>query len=174
MTVAAFVPTKILRGPLAFAERTSPVFKKVRTSRLTPAQAAGIRYENRAHRAMESLAKTVRGTTVTYEKNPWFRYGDQNGPSSCSPDGIVWLDNYVALVIDYKYTFPAPALDKMRDLYIPVVREALAPKVIFGLIICKTLTPVAPKPIDRLSDALLGAGTTIPVLQWRGEGTIRW
>lgn len=174
MTGLILAPAKIVRGPLAFAERCSPVFKKVRTGKLTPAQANGIRYENQVHKALETLAKTIRGTSVTYERNPWFRYGDENGRSSCSPDGILWLDQYVALVVEHKYTFPPVAIDKMKGLYLPVVARALAPGVIHGLVICKTLTPEAPKPISCLGDALMGPNSVVTVLQWLGQGPLRW
>lgn len=171
MSNLVLAPTKIIRGPLAFAERCDPVFKKVRTSRLSPAQANGIRYENKVHKALETLA---RGTSMTYERNPWFRYGDENGRSSCSPDGILWLDQHTALTIEVKYTFPASALDKMKGLYLPVVATALRPKTIRGLIICKTLTPEALKPISCASDALAGPATVVTVLQWLGQGPLRW
>lgn len=153
------------------ASRCAPCFAKVRPSRLSPAQANGLRYENRVHKALAVLAKTL-GANV--EQNPWFRFTDQNGAGACSPDSILWLDQELAIVIEVKYTWVPTASTKLRGLYLPIVDKVLKPVILRSLVICKNLTPESPRPIDGIRDGTQCSVAQAPVYQWLGQGPIRW
>ena len=169
--VAKYVPAdtsvRIIRGRLTFAERCEAQFGKVRTSRLSPAQANGVRYENKVHKALTALGKSL---PTTVEHNPWFRFKDDNGFGSCSPDAILWFDGYfTALVVEVKYTWVPTARVKFENLYAPVLRAALGPENVLSLIICHNLTPDAPKPIENI-----GSDYNHAVYQWLGRGGLVW
>lgn len=165
-------PNRQIRGRLTLAERCAPRFAKARASRLSPAQANGIRYENKVHRALAVLAKRL---PAVVEKNPWFHYIDANGHGACSPDAILWLSDLgVVLVIEIKYTWVPTAEAKLKNLYLPVVNVALEPIVLRSLVICKSLTPDAPKPIDAIGEGTLFSSTSSPVYQWLGQGPLIW
>jgi hypothetical protein len=162
---------RLIRPPLLSAERCDPVFKSPRTSRLSTAQANGVRYERSAGKAVAILAKRI---GATLERNPWFRFTDANGPGACSPDALLWLDQLALIVVEIKYTWTPTAQSKMQGLYLPVINRALSPPIIRSLIICKTLIPSAPQPIDSLGDGTQFSAQISPTYQWRGQGPIIW
>lgn len=164
-------PVRTIREPLLSAERCDPVFKTPRPSRLSPAQANGVRYESKVRRAVTALAKRI-GATI--EPNPWFRFVDSNGAGACSPDLLIWLDQLAVLVVEVKYTWTPTAQAKLQGLYLPVVNKALAPPIIRSLIVCKTLIPGAPKPIDEIGDGTQFSARSAPVYQWLGQGQLIW
>lgn len=164
-------PVRIIRPPLFTAQRCDPIFRTPRPSRLSPAQAAGVRYEAKVRRAITALAKKI-GATV--EPNPWFRFVDSVGPGACSTDALLWLDQLAVIIIEVKYTWTPTAQTKMQGLYIPVVNKALEPPIIRSLIICKTLIPGAPKPIDSLGDGTQFSAHIAPTYQWLGQGPLIW
>lgn len=177
MTTPAYAslkePIRLIRGALTVAERTSPRFGKVRTSRLGVAQANGVRYENKVHRAIATLAKTL-GAKV--EKNPWFHFRDANGDGACSPDCILWLDPGFALIIEVKYTWVPGASVKLKGLYLPVINCALRPHILRSLVICKTLVPGSPEPISGILEgtAFTATASQAPVYHWLGQGPLVW
>jgi hypothetical protein len=163
---------RLLRPPLASAERCPAQFGKVRPSRLTVPQANGLRYENKVQRALTALAKRL---GATLERNPWFRYIDRNGQATCSPDAILRLvGESIILVIEVKTTWTPVAATKLLGLYVPVVQFALAPQVIRSLVICKNLLPESPYPATNISAAMLMSPTEPEIYQWRGEGPLVW
>jgi len=162
--------TRLIRGTLLSASRCPQLFSRPRPSRVTPAQALGLRYEFRAQKALGILAKELRGTL---ERNPWFKFTDSNGPGAASPDAILWLDSDVALVVEVKYTWVPTAAPKLLGLYIPVVQKALSPNFVDGLIICKTLTPDSPRPIDQIHKGAIPPMNP-SVYQWLGQGPLVW
>lgn len=164
-------PDRIIRGALASAARCDPPFAKVRPSRLSPTQAAGVRYENKVHRALAALGKSL---PASVERNPWFKFFDENGPGCCSPDAILWLDPALVLVIEVKTTWVPTASAKLRTLYIPVVNAALKPAILRSLIICKNLTPDSPKPIENICEGTQLSIHNPPTYQWLGQGPLRW
>ena len=177
MTAPAYAslkePIRLIRGALTVAERTTPRFAKVRTSRLSPAQANGVRYENKVHRALAVLGKSL---DATVERNPWFKFVDANGVGACSPDAILWLDPGFALVVEVKYTWVPGASVKLKGLYGPVINCALRPHILRTLVICKTLVPDAPEPISGICDGTASTATAsqAPVYHWLGQGPLVW
>ncbi len=167
MTAVNF--SRQVRGPIIFATRCEPAFAKTRTSRLSAAQANGVRYENSVKQALAVLAKPLH---AVLERNPWFRFADSIGKASCSPDAILWFDNELALVVEVKYTWVPTAETKLRELYIPVVKFALKPTYVRSLVICKTLTPQSPEPIIHVREALGAASPA--VYHWLGQGSLFW
>ncbi len=163
--------TRLIRGALTFAARCPPTFGKVRTSRLSAPQAAGIRYERKVHRALAVLAKTLHSTV---EVSPWFTFTDSVGSGTCSPDAILWYDGLVALVIEIKTTWVPTAHTKLSGLYLPVVNVALKPLVLRSLVICKNLTLDSPRPIESIGEGTLMTSHEAPVYQWTGQGPLRW
>lgn len=175
MVVApTYVPasgTRLIRGALTSASRCPAVFSKPRTSRLSPAQANGVRFENKVHKALAILAKSL---NARVERNPWFRFIDSNGPGACSPDAILWLNPVLALIVEVKYTWTPVAAPKLRGLYIPVVNLALKPPIIRSLIVCKNLTPDSPRPISRICEGTQFTAREPSVYQWLGQGPLLW
>lgn len=169
-----YVPAPSLRlvcGPLSLAERRDPLFAPSRASKLNPAAAFGIRYENKVHRALVVLAKSL-GAKV--EKTPWFHFKDQIGSAACSPDAILWLDPSMALVIEVKYTWTPLASIKLAGLYVPIVNAVLKPAIVRSMVICKTLTPDSPPPISRILEGTQFSVSSAPVYQWLGQGPLIW
>jgi len=175
MTTVEYAPAKesirLVRGGLSYAERCEPAFSKARTTNKSVAQANGIRYERKVHRALAVLAKYV-GAVV--EHNPWFKFVDINGIGICSPDAILWMEPALALVIEIKYTWIPTAGVKLRGLYIPVVNAALKPAILRSLIICKNLTPQSPQPIESICEGTQFSVNNSPVYQWLGQGPLIW
>lgn len=169
MTETLSSAQRLIRGDLAWASRSDAVFAKVRASRLSPAQAHGVRYESRTQKALTTLGKTF---GIKVEHNPWFKFSDSNGTGACSPDSLLWLDPETILVIEIKYTWVPTAAPKYNGLYSPVIRKALNPDQIFGLILCKNLTSPAPKPVGQISACL--ASRLPSVYQWLGQGPLEW
>ena len=170
MQTGTNTPSRLIRGPLTLASRCPPTFTRVRTSRLTVPQAAGIRFENKVHKALTVLAKTLGAKS---ERNPWFTFTDSVGTATCSPDALLFLDATV-LVVEVKVTWTPTAATKMSGLYLPVVNAALRPVVLRSLIICKTLLPETPRPIDFIGEGTLMSAREAPVYQWLGQGPLRW
>lgn len=115
------------------------------------------------------LAKTL----PEAEHNPWFAFADANGPGYCSPDFVLTLPWGLA-VLEAKHSFKFEAFDQLRDLYLPVLGMARARHVV-GVVVCKTLTPVARSTtiVASLPEALSVARKgTIPVLHWLGRGKL--
>ena len=153
-----------VRGELFNVRRSGPAYR-VSSKKLTPSQAAGIRFEKKVGTHLEILTKSL---DAKLEKNSWFQYRDENGPHACSPDFIFIYDGMV-IVIEVKVTWLPSAISKLRNLYIPVVNRILRPEKIGGIVICKNLTPEAGKfPIitSSLRHAIKAPFGAIPTLHW--------
>jgi len=162
---------RLIEPPLVSAARTSPRFTKLPLARQhTAMQAAGRAFEKKVAQSLALLPGTIQ-----YARNPWFVFEDQNGPGVCSPDDILWVDDYPPFVIEVKRTWVPEAAPKLQGLYVPIVLMALNVPCVLSLIVCKNLTSETPRDmlIDRLKQAIdFNAG--VPVLQWLGEGDIPW
>ncbi len=105
---------------------------------------------------------------------PWFEYRDSRAPGEsliCGPDLIAFDEEYKFLiVIEVKQTWTPLALQKLRDIYCPVVSAAwrLPAK---PLVACKRLNPESPRPQSTVSFALLSHE---PLIHWIGQGPILW
>ncbi len=153
----------MIRGTLESASRCTPRFGKARGA--NPAQVLGLRFERQVAKALKQTAK------CPVEYNPWFSFTDRRGLNFCSPDFVLPLDDAV-VVIEVKYTFTPTAPDKLRDLYLPIVKK-IYNREAFGLVLCKNLTPEVLRTVEYLSDVLHMRGA-IPTLQWLGTGRIPW
>lgn len=155
----------MIRGELYAASRTPARFEKAKAS--NPLAALGLRYEKKVQK---SLALR-RGLTV--ETNPWFSFVDANGAGLCSPDAIVFdNENALTMIVEVKLRYTPAAIAKLRTLYIPVVRKALALQVDpLPLVVCKHMIPDGPRAGFDVREAL---SLRPPVLQWLGEIAIRW
>lgn len=110
---------------------------------------------------------------INLERNPWFEYRDSKvqGLLCCCPD-ILLFDEECGfyIVIEVKQTWTALALEKLNNVYCPVLRRALdAP--IKPLVAVKNLTPQAPRPQSTVTFALL---SNQPLIQWLGRGGVSW
>lgn len=137
--------------PILSAERCPSQFGKPRTSRLNPASASGIRYERRVGKALTILAIN---NNLLLESQPWFSYSrsehQQDSALTCAPDFLLSpFDRSWFLIIEAKQTFYQTAFEKLDSLYRSVVAATYQAPV-SGILLCKTLIPGAPKPIDSL------------------------
>ena len=146
---------RLVRGELISATRCDPLFPKPRAT--STAAAFGLRYERKLFRAFKKSKFSV-------EHNPWFMFEDSVGRAWCSPDFILDQIKYL-VVVECKYTYVPNAFQKLISLYIPIVQKALK-KPAFPLVICKNLTPDAPKPALCIGDAL--CPSTNYLYQWMG------
>ena len=160
--------SSFVRGELFNVRRSGPAYRTT-TKRMTPSQAAGIRFERKVGTRLEILAKSLGGML---EKNPWFQYNDENGPHACSPDFIFLFDGTV-IVIEVKVTWIPIAISKLKNLYLPVVNRILHPEKLGGIVLCKNLTPETPAPTltQNLSSAIK-MPFIIPTLHWPLETAI--
>lgn len=132
----------------------------------------GLQYERKAHR--ELLRLHGLGFFDAIEHNPWFAYTRaETGAASacCSPDFLLTLDQSI-YVIEVKLTWVPEAAIKLADLYVPLVQYVFPGHVIKGLVVCRSLTPAAPKVVLGLKDALFNQNAT--VLHWPNIGRMIW
>ena len=112
---------------VAFAQYV-PQFARLKC-RSTGAQKAGKRYEAQA---LQYLSKTY----ANFIPLPWLMYKlkGEDQYRFCQPDGIIvdFLSGYV-WVIECKIKHVSIAITKLRDLYLPLLRE-LFPKTLWKLI----------------------------------------
>lgn len=160
------VSSSYVRGELFNVRRSGPAYSTV-SKKMTPSQAAGIRFEKKVGTYLEILARSL---DAKLEKNPWFQYNDMNGPHACSPDFILNYSGLV-IVIEVKVTWLPSASAKLKNLYIPIVSRILRPEKIGGIVLCRNLTPEAPQPIQTICSALHRLGT-IPAYHWPIETPI--
>lgn len=154
------------------ASRCTAKFGAPRTSRLNPASASGIRYERHLAKALSTLAIEH---NLILESQPWFSYSRSECPvrqrEFCAPDFLLYPSNQSwFLVIEAKQTFYQAAFEKLDQLYLSVVSRAYGTRV-HGILICKTLIPGAPKPIDSLSQYEPSSSS---VYHWPELSPLRW
>lgn len=129
--------------------------------------ALGLSYERKLFKELEK----VPGYDIYYQQ--WFNY---NTEYWCSPDFIL-VPNFSTesilplIVVECKLKYVTDGTLKLTNLYLPVIKRAFKlTSDPIGIVICKSLSPTAPKPIDSLSEAKPGANN---VLMWRGLTTIK-
>lgn len=143
---------------LRWAQRGENPHTKV--SRPRGAKALGLRYER-------SVGKALGAGWVA---GPWFEYADNHGRGFCQPD-FLFHTVQGALILECKLTDTPVAESQLKDLYYPVVSEALGCAV-RGIIVVKHLTPATERRrvVGSLAEALRSPG--IPILHWLGRGPI--
>lgn len=139
---------------------------------LEPSSAAarlGLRFERRVHTELKRFVPSI---AASVEHNPVFTFCDAFGSAMCVPDFLLWCRNPERLIIvEVKLTYVPEALAKLKELYCPVVSEALKVRIVEPLVLVRNLTPAAPKPGLTVSEALAKPGR---VLQWLNYGPIKW
>jgi hypothetical protein len=129
---------------------------------------SGLSYEKKF---VEALRKTLSGPKqeVVIEHNSWFIYKTLDAEKICCPDVIIVdLENAFAIIIEVKQTFVPNALEKLCDLYCPVVSRALKIPT-KPLVVCRSLAPGGPNPSSRIAFALT---SEYPLYQWLGTGPV--
>lgn len=125
------------------------------------AKAAGLRYERSLAEALPLAAHGV-----------WFEFEDSGGLGWCQPD-LLLPTAFGLAVLEAKYTWVPEGHRQVGGLYIPVLERCYPSKPVFGLVVCKVLTPATPRQaICRdLPTALYRAASGLPtVLHWIGAG----
>lgn len=149
------------------AKRIPPVkFPKTPQNR---AARYGISYQRKFTQALKSSAP--RGFDIL--PNLWFSYSDQTGDGLiCSPDIVlVDKDEGFAAVVEVKTTYTPLALQKLRELYCPVVSKALGLPT-RPIVVVKNLLPGCPSPRLTIISAIATQGN--PLFQWIGQGPVQW
>jgi hypothetical protein len=80
----------------------------------------------------------------------WFEFEDANGWGCCQVDGLV--PGQRLGVLEIKYTWTVQAFEELELLYLPVVQRALGQPV-WGIQVCKVLTPLADRVCGSLGEA---------------------
>ena len=127
--------------------------------------ALGLRYEKKLRLELEKLEE------FDVYHNPWFKY---NETEICSPDFILWPKDEALplIIIECKLKFVKDGLDKLNNLYIPVVKSAFKTEIEpVGILITKCLTPEVKSIIHSLRDA---APDKENVILWLLNGRISW
>ena len=123
----------------------------------------GLKFQREAIAAIKNAAPKEMNVLA----EPWFVY---NGENYCAPDClIVDSEFHFIIVIEIKYTYTPAAIEKLKELYCPVVAKAfnLPTK---PLVLVKNLIPGCPIPAFSISSALL---REIPLIQYLGTGKIK-
>lgn len=111
---------------------------------------------------------------IDVHAEPWFAYSESSLPShvrSCCPDLIaIDKENKFVIVIEVKSTWTPLAMEKLREVYCPVVQRALGFPT-KPLVVCKTLIPISPRPQPTISFSLI---SETPLYHWTGRGPIQW
>ena len=130
----------------------------------TPIARAGLRFEKKVFAELQKSVKEI-------EHNPWFSYKlCDGGHGICCPDILIRdSENPLIIVIEVKHTWVPHALNKLKTLYCPIVEKALQIKT-RPLVIAKHLIPGAPRPCNKISQAILCAD---PIVQWLERGPIQ-
>jgi hypothetical protein len=150
---------------LQHAWRNEREFAKARGS--SPAAKIGLRYERNVGKELARHIGPAKFSSI--EHNPWFRFTDYYGTNNCSPDFLLW-DRDRCAIIEIKLTWVPAAMAKLCELYCPVVSAALQCKVM-PLVICRNLTPQAPKAEQTLVKAMT---SVTKLLHWPQIGHIPW
>lgn len=129
---------------------------------------AGLRYERRVHKQLQR--HLALGHFLKLEHNPWFTFSDFFGASSCCPDFLLWPLDGSVVIVEVKLTWTPVALNKLIDLYHPVVHCALGTST-QSLIIVRNLIPEAPPAKHSLSEALASPSR---ILQYFDNGPMLW
>ena len=137
--------------PLAERPGSSP------KSRPRGAKRQGVKYERDFAKALPEA-----------EHGTWFEFYDANGHGHCQPDLFMRVgDNIV--VFECKYTWTEVGHWQVMQLYKPVLEAAYGLKVV-PVVVCKNLTPKAPKATASLEDAIrqaiVSGGRVATVLHW--------
>ena len=138
----------------------------------------------------KSRARGVKARGIKYERDlaaaipsarhgQWFRFEDGNGPGCCQTD-LLLETQWGLAILEAKLTWTWEGHRQLDQLYIPVLRQAYSsawagkPPHIFGLVVCKVLTPDLNLHRDWICRDLYGALSRAAegkrtVLHWMGQ-----
>lgn len=128
----------------------------------------GLQYEQRVFTALKAFVSEDKFFKI--EHNPWFSFTDANGHNYCAPDILLHYKHSTVVIVEVKLTWVKEAKPKLDQLYVPVIATALGRKV-EALVVCRNLTPEAPKPAFSFREALYSEEK---LLHWPATGTILW
>lgn len=147
--------------PILRANRAN---KRIYQSRASNSKGyVGLKFQRAAIKAIKDAVNKE----FIVEADPWFIY---NEGFVCSPDCLI-IDKECGfiVVVEIKYTYTPAAIEKLHELYCPVVSKALALPT-KPLVLVKNLVPDCPIPAFSISSALL---RPIPLIQYLGTGKIK-
>lgn len=142
------------------------------------AQMAGLAYERKVVGSLvDSLIVSDLGFDVAH--NPWFHYTGTYGSGYCVPDAIVSVQSgeYKDMIfaLEVKLTYTEDAIEKLIDLYCPVIAKAFD-KPVVPVVICKNLVPGAPRALPTFFGAVEAAkmgAFSFPLIHWLGSSRLR-
>jgi hypothetical protein len=133
--------------------------------RLSPAQAKGLRYEQKVGKALVRKFHKI-------ELGQWFSFVDSNGPGICQPDIICqgWKDgrHIVNFALECKLTVTDEAFEQLDGLYQPMLRIADGVPT-YGIVVCRNLSrkvDISLVVADLRSALRRSLAGEIPVLHW--------
>lgn len=131
------------------------------------ASAAGLAYERKV---VAALARTFADVGFDLSHNPWFEFEGKFGTGVCCPDILVAPQTGPFagrnFCIEVKLTYVDSAIEKLRDVYCPVVAMAIGEPVM-PVVICKNMTAGAPKAYHTFRDAVETL-SNFPLIHWLG------
>jgi hypothetical protein len=101
-----------------------------RPRRYTGRRGQGVRYERKVQEYLGELAGGAGGPNLpeAYIPSQWWRFGVEGHARWCQTDGLLLRPREgQAIIYEVKYQHTADAWFQLRELYEPVVREALGP-----------------------------------------------
>ena len=117
---------------------------------------AGVQYE-----------RQLAGALPNARHGLWWEFEDRYGKGICQTD-LVMLVGQATVVLEAKLTWTEDAWDQLEGLYLPVVRMAMAGRVV-GVQVCKNLLPQAKWVSVGLEEAVLNAlADRRATLHWMG------
>lgn len=131
----------------------------------------GVAFERKFIRALTSSSGLPKGLVI--EHGPWFEYRQSNDPEPhvCSPDFLINDTDFgYTIVGEIKLTWVPEAFLKLKNLYCPVVAQALGGPT-RPLVIVRNLAPDSPRPQPSLSFAFTAID---PLYQWLGHEPLCW
>jgi len=135
---------------------------------VSPSARRGLIFERNVKRQLEW--HLVQGRYLLLEHNSWFTYGaSENKDQICSPDFLLHFPDKI-YIIEVKLTWTPEARQKLDQLYSPIVAKALG-KPTSGFVLCRHLTPGAPKPVYTLSEIFM---SPTQVLHWNPSTRLGW
>lgn len=137
----------------------------------SPFARQGVNYE-------KTLVKCLKKAQLNIEHNPWFAYTTSEGSKVCCPDILIPFSDLI-VVVECKLTFKYEAVEKLKELYVPVIKLALLQQSgiefnLLPLVIARNLIPNCPQPTFSFHEALMQSKTNgCGLLQWLG-GNNKW
>ena len=131
------------------------------------AKLEGVRYERR-------VAKALALAGLKFSHGKWWEFEDWAGRGVCQTDFVGKVGDS-AVVLEVKYSWTQEAWWQLDQLYIPVLRMALACPVV-GVQVCKMLISCAEGVVTRdlcEAIALAQSGVSPVTMHWAELGPLR-